>query len=231
MADPKDKEVKLDAETVKAAVKALMADPDAKSQLLDELRRDEMPTHQRVQENVLRGANYPIPKQYRLEKEQHYFAAQVGKILEPYVGEDGNVKYPPNGLGMVTFNGKLQLRMVGSMEVKTKGFSTYDKRMCEWIEGHPDYGLRVFSRATDSNLSAAAMLNHLSAGALAHYKNMSHGQLLAEATRLGVPHTDNPHTLRANVAAKSAEMRLKQLQQKKAQEAGLLNKELAAYAT
>lgn len=224
----KEKDTK---QLAKELIKEFLNDPEAKQQLLDELRAEEMPSADRVQDGIMRGNNYPIPKQYRLEKEAHFFAAAVGKILESYVSSDGSLKRPPNGDDMVRFNGKLQLRNVGGMEIKTKSFSTYDKRMKEWIEGHPDYGLRVFSRATNDNLSAAAMLNNLSSSALAHYKNMSHGQLLAEATRLGVPHTDNPHTLRSNVAAKSAELRLKAAQARKAQEAGLTNKELAMYAS
>lgn len=232
MADkPNDEKKQSDAAVIEAAKQMLKEQlPALKEALLEEIKAEmKPPTAAAIQDNIMRGANYPIPKEHRLKEPAYFYTASVGKILEPYVDDDGKVQHPPNGMGIVTFNGKLTVRMVGSEEVKTKEFVTHDARMKAWIEGHPDYGLRVFNRANNENLTAAALLNNLSASALAHFKRMSHGQLLAEATKLGVPHSTNPHTLRANVAAEYAKQRMEGMRRQQAEAAGLTKKELAMY--
>lgn len=210
--------------------------PDLKKQLLEEMRSGGAPEFAPAQQNasngsgfapMLVGASYPVPKQHRLKEKANFYAPAVGRFLVPYVDDSGETKYPPNGLGYLAFNGRIQMKNVGGVEIKVRHFATDDARMKQWLEKHPQFGIRFFNRATNENLSGAALLNEIGTQQLAYYSRLSHGELLAAATTLGVPPSDDPHTLRKNVAAAAALKQVEGKRAKSAQLTGAGNKELA----
>lgn len=245
MADPKETTKENAKETVanvqaqaqalaENIVKAML--PDLKKQILAEMRENALPDYAPVQQHgsngqpfapALVGASYPVPAKHRLPEKANFFAPAVGRFLVPYVDESGETKYPPNGLGYLAFNGRIQMKNVGGVEMKVRHFGTDDGRMKEWLEKHPQFGIRFFNRATTANLSGAALLNEIGTSQLAYYSRLSHGELLKAAVALKVPPSDDPHTLRKNVAAAAALQQVEAKRQQAVLKTGAGNKELA----
>lgn len=148
---------------------------------------------------------YAIAPENYLDSPKTYYSFMALNALGPYRDLNGQVKMPPNGDIIVKMPFSYE-RKHGSAYIPVSEVQAIDKLMCEWIEGHPAFGITVHTAdINEAKLSDAAILQQYGSRFIELYANMTEAELRTRALRLGQPTTDNTEVLKRNLAAFEAQ--------------------------